>query len=208
MTDLRAELGGIAARYPVARSALLPMLHLVQSYDGCVTEAGMELCAEVLGLTPAEVSAVASFYTMYHHEPVGTHLVGVCTNTLCAVMGGDLILERLREHLGDGAPLAEGGTTEDGRLTLERVECNAACDYAPVVMVDWEFFDDQTPDSAVALVDRLRSGEAVTATRGAQVTCWRDVERVLAGFEDGRADEGPSAGEASLAGLRTLEEGR
>jgi NADH-quinone oxidoreductase subunit E len=196
---LRAELEQIAARYPVARSALLPMLHLTQSYDGCVTDRGMELCADVLGLTPAEVRAVASFYTMYHHEPVGTHLVGVCTNTLCAVMGGDLIHERLQQHLA----VPEGGTSADGQVTLERIECNAACDYAPVVMVDWEFFDDQTPDSAVALVDRLRAGEPVTATRGARLTCWRDVERVLAGFEDGRADEGPSAGAPSLAGLET-----
>jgi len=204
MSDLRAELEQIADRYPVARSGLLPMLHLVQAYDGCVTEAGIALCADVLGLTPAEVRGVASFYSMYHSRPVGTHLVGVCTNTLCAVLGGDLILERLQEHLGQGAPLAEGATTDDGAITLERIECNAACDYAPVVMVDWELFDDQSPESAIALADRLRSGEQVTPSRGAPLTCWRDVERVLAGFEDGRADAGPSAGVASLAGLATI----
>lgn len=196
-TTVMAELREIAGRYPEARSGLLPMLHLLQSYDGCVTQAGLEACAEVLGLTTAEVAAVATFYSMYKTKPVGKHLVGVCTNTLCAVMGGDLIYERLQQHLG-------GNDTAE--ITLEHVECNAACDYAPVVMVNWEFVDNQTPESAVELVDRLRSGERVTATRGAELTCWRDVERVLAGFEDGRADEGPSAGGPSLAGLITARE--
>jgi NADH-quinone oxidoreductase subunit E len=190
-----SELREIASRYPEARSGLLPMLHLLQSYDGCITQPGLEACADVLDLTTAEVAAVATFYSMYKTKPVGTHLVGVCTNTLCAVMGGDLIYERLQSHLG-------GNESEDGAVTLEHVECNAACDYAPVVMVNWEFMDNQTPESAAELVDRLRAGDTVTSTRGAEITCWRDVERVLAGFEDGRADEGPSAGPASLAGLR------
>lgn len=194
-----AELREIAGRYPQARSGLLPMLHLLQSYDGCITQNGLEACAEVLDLTTAEVAAVATFYSMYKTKPVGKHLVGVCTNTLCAVMGGDLIFERLQQHLG-------GNESVDHAITLEHVECNAACDYAPVVMVDWEFVDNQTPESAVALVDRLRAGEPVTASRGAEITSWRDTERVLAGFEDGRADEGPSAGAPSLAGLRKAAE--
>ena len=193
-TQVMAELRAIAARYPDARSGLLPMLHLVQSYEGCITQSGLEACAEILGITTAEVAAVATFYSMYKTKPVGKHLVGVCTNTLCAVMGGDLIYERLQQHLG-------GNESEDEAITLEHVECNAACDYAPVVMVNWEFVDNQTPESAVELVDKLRAGEKVVSTRGAELTCWRDVERVLAGFEDGRADEGPSAGAASLAGL-------
>jgi NADH-quinone oxidoreductase subunit E len=175
------------------------MLHLLQSYEGCVTQSGLEACAEILDLTTAEVAAVATFYSMYKTKPVGKHLVGVCTNTLCAVMGGDLIYERLQQHLG-------GNESADGAVTLEHVECNAACDYAPVVMVNWEFVDNQTPESAVALVDALRSGETVTASRGAELTCWRDVERVLAGFEDGRADQGPSAGPASLVGLQKARE--
>ncbi|HZP14909.1 MAG TPA: NADH-quinone oxidoreductase subunit NuoE [Nocardioides sp.] len=194
-----AELREIAGRYPQARSGLLPMLHLLQSYDGCVTQRGLEACAEVLDLTTAEVAAVATFYSMYKTKPVGKHLVGVCTNTLCAVMGGDLIYERLQQHLG-------GNDSADGAVTLEHVECNAACDYAPVVMVNWEFFDNQTPESAVELVDQLRAGETVTASRGPELTSWRDSERVLAGFEDGRADDGPSAGAPSLAGLRKAAE--
>jgi len=197
-----AELREIAARYPQPRSALLPMLHLVQSLDGCVTPRGIEACAEVLGLSAADVSGVSTFYTMYKRRPIGTYHVGVCTNTLCAVLGGDAIFDRLQRHLGVG----NDETTDDGRLTLEHVECNAACDYAPVVMVNWEFFDNQTPDSAVDLVDRLRAGETLRATRGARVCTWREAERVLAGFPDDRADEGPGAGPASLAGLQLARE--
>ena len=193
-----AELGEIAARYPQARSALLPMLHLVQSVEGYVTPDGIEACADLLDLTAAEVSAVATFYTMYKRRPVGEYHVGVCTNTLCAVLGGDAIFERLRGHLDIG----NDETTADGVITLEHVECNAACDYAPVVMVNWEFFDNQTPESAVDLADALRSGSEVQATRGARLCTWRQAERVLAGFPDDRADEGPAAGPATLAGLR------
>jgi NADH-quinone oxidoreductase subunit E len=192
-----AELREIAGRYPRPQSALLPMLHLLQSVQGRVTAAGIEACANVLSLSPADVSAVATFYTMYKRRPVGDYLVGVCTNTLCAVMGGDLIFERLKEHLDVG----NDETTEDGSLTLEHIECNAACDYAPVVMVNWEFFDNQTPRSALQLVDDLRAGREVTASRGARITSWREAERVLAGFPDGRADEGPAAGPPTLAGL-------
>lgn len=193
-----ARLEEIAARYPQARSALLPMLHLAQSVEGYVTQAGIETCARVLDLTTAEVAAVATFYTMYKRHPVGEYHVGVCTNTLCAVLGGDAILSRLEEHLGIG----HDERTEDGRLSLEHVECNAGCDYAPVVMVNWEFMDNQTPESAVSLVEALRAGEPVRSTRGARICTFREAEAVLAGFNDGRTDEGPTAGPASLAGLR------
>ncbi|MPZ61769.1 MAG: NADH-quinone oxidoreductase subunit NuoE [Propionibacteriales bacterium] len=196
------ELKEIAGRYPDARSGLLPMLHLVQSVQGYVTPEGIEACAEVLDITAAEVAGVATFYTMYKRRPVGDYHVGVCTNTLCAIMGGDLIFERLKEHLEVG----NDETTEDGRLTLEHVECNAACDYAPVMMVNWEFMDNMTPESAVELVDRLRSGQDVRSTRGARICTWREAERVLAGYPDDRADEGPAAGPASLEGLRIARE--
>jgi NADH-quinone oxidoreductase subunit E len=201
------ELHEIARRYPQPRSALLPMLHLVQSIEGYVTPEGIEACADVLGITAAEASAVATFYTMYKRRPVGDYHVGVCTNTLCAVMGGDAIFDRLKDHLGIGNDETTPAT-EDGErsITLEHVECNAACDYAPVVMVNWEFFDNQTPSSAVELVDSLRSGAAVQSTRGARVCTWREAERVLAGFPDGRADEGPAAGPATLVGLRLARE--
>jgi NADH-quinone oxidoreductase subunit E len=197
-----AELEQIAARYPQARSGLLPMLHLVQSAEGRVTAEGIEVCAEILGITAAEVSGVATFYTMYKRRPVGDYHVGVCTNTLCAVMGGDAIFDRLKEHLGVG----NDETTEDGRITLEHVECNAACDYAPVMMVNWEFMDNMDPASATRLVDDLREGKEVRSTRGPRICSWREAERVLAGFNDGLADEGPAAGPATLVGLEIARE--
>lgn len=194
---LAADAREIIARYPVARSALLPMLHLVQSEEGYISPDGIVFCAEMLDLTAAEVSAVATFYTQFKRHPNGTYTVGVCTNTLCAVLGGDAIFEALEEHLGIG----HDETTEDGAITLERVECNAACDYAPVVLVNWEFFDNQTPSSAKALVDKLRAGQQAAPTRGAGTVCtFKEVSRVLAGFLDSHADEGVGAGSASLQG--------
>jgi NADH-quinone oxidoreductase subunit E len=191
------ELRQIAARYPEARSGLLPMLHLVQAVQGRVTPEGIEACARILDISAADVSGVATFYTMYKRRPVGEYHVGVCTNTLCAVMGGDAIFERLKDHLDVG----NDETTDDGKVTLEHVECNAACDYAPVVMVNWEFMDNMTPQSATQLVDDLREGKEVRSTRGPRIATWREVERVLAGFPDDRVDEGPAAGPASLVGL-------
>ncbi|MGC0384378.1 NADH-quinone oxidoreductase subunit NuoE [Streptomyces sp. SAI-129] len=203
--DVRARLETdareVIARYPDSRSALLPLLHLVQSQEGHVTRTGMQFCADVLDLTTAEVTAVATFYTMYRRRPSGDYQVGVCTNTLCAVMGGDAIFESLQEHLGVG----NGETTEDGKVTLEHIECNAACDFAPVVMVNWEFFDNQTPASVKSLVDDLRAGRPVTPTRGAPLCTFKETARILAGFpdeRDGAVAAGGSAGPASLAGLK------
>jgi NADH-quinone oxidoreductase subunit E len=167
-----------------------------------VSSEGIEACADILGLSEADVSGVATFYTMYKRRPMGEHHVGVCTNTLCAVMGGDAIFERLQEHLDVG----NDETTEDGKVTLEHIECNAACDFAPVMTVNWEFFDHQTPESAMELVDSLRAGETVQSPRGATITSWREAERVLAGFEDGRVDEGPAAAGPSLVGLEIARE--
>ena len=194
---LERDAATAVARYPEPRSALLPLLHLVQSEDGYVSPDGIAFCARTLGLTTAEVSAVATFYTQYKRHPNGDYTVGVCTNTLCAVMGGDAIYEELSEHLGVG----HDETTADGKITLERVECNAACDYAPVMMVNWEFFDNQTPATAKDVVDRLRAGDEVAPTRGAASVCsFKAMSRVLAGFSDGRADEGAGAGHATVAG--------
>lgn len=198
----RAEMREIIARYPEPRSALLPMLHLVQAYEGYVTPAGIEMCAEELGLTEAEVSAVATFYTMYKRRPMGEYNVGICTNTLCAIMGGDRIWSELTEELGIG----HDETTDDGKISLERVECNAACDFAPVMVVNWEFMDNQTPESARELVGKLRSGDQVRSTRGPAVCTWKQASRILAGFPDALATDGPPAGPASLAGLTLARE--
>ena len=201
--ETRAAAREIMARYPRPRSALLPILHLVQSEEGYVTPEGVRFCAEELGLTKAEVGAVATFYTMYKRRPIGDYSVGVCTNTLCAVLGGDAILDTLKDHLGIG----HNETTEDGTVSLEHIECNAACDYAPVVMVNWEFYDNQTPASARELVDGCRAGNPPAPTRGASSLCtFKQMERVLAGFPDGRAGEGVQAGPASLVGLKLAQE--
>ncbi len=203
LAQMQADAAIIIPKYPQARSALLPLLHLVQSVDGYITGRGAHFCADQLGLTTAEVSGVATFYTQYKRHPNGEYTVGVCTNTLCAIMGGDQIFDDVSEHLGIG----HDETTADGKITLERVECNAACDYAPVVMVNWEFFDEQTPESTRDLVDQLRAGSDVVPTRGAAKVCtFKQVSRVLAGFSDGRADEGVGAGGPSLEGLRVARD--
>jgi len=203
LADLEEQAAQIIARYPRSRSALLPLLHLVQSVEGHVSNEGIAFCARQLGLSEADVTAVVSFYTMYKRRPVGEYHVGVCTNTLCAVLGGDAILAGLRAHLG-----TEGDEpTPDGKVSLERVECNAACDYAPVVMVNWEFFDNMTPESAVALVDGLRAGADIAPTRGApRLVTWREAAMILAGYPDDQATGGQTAGQPTLAGLRIAKE--
>lgn len=198
----------IIARYPQSRSALLPLLHLVQSVEGHVSQRGVVFCAEQLGLATAEVSAVATFYTMYKRRPCGEHLVSVCTNTLCAVLGGDEIYARLREHLGVGHNETAGEPGSPGSITLEHVECLAACDFGPVLQVNYEFYDNQTPDSAQELVQALQRGERPDPTRGAPLTDFRDASLQLAGFFEGRQDAvaGPSASVPTLRGARLAHE--
>jgi len=198
----RAQLEELVARYPRPRSALMPMLHLMQSLDGEVTPDGIDACAELAGVSPAEATAVASFYTMYRRSPGGAHHVGVCINTLCGLLGGDAVYEALSERLGVG----HDQTTPDGRFTLERIECQAACTHAPVMTVDWEFMDDVTPTSAVDVVDRLERGETVRSTRGPVIRTWRDTERSLAFPDDGLAAEGTPVDAKMLAGLSLAKE--
>jgi NADH-quinone oxidoreductase subunit E len=211
--DIVAKAAEQIATYPESRSALLPMLHLVQSVEGYVSQAGIEFCARQLSLSNAEVAAVVTFYTMYKRKPCGEHLVSVCTNTLCAMLGGDAIYQRLQTHLSnDGSPLKHEDTAgtpgEPGSITLEHAECLAACDLGPVLQVNYEFYDNQTPESAVELVDALRRGEKPAPTRGAPLTDLRTVELELAGFypEDdaefrARID-GPSAAVETLRGAQ------
>jgi NADH-quinone oxidoreductase subunit E len=198
----RIDAAQIIARYPdgQARSALLPMLHLVQSVQGCITPDGIAFCAEVLDLTKAQVSAVATFYTMYKREPAGDYLVSVCTNTLCAFLGGSEIFAALKDALGVG----NNETTEDGTITLEHAECLAACDYAPVVTVNYEYFDNQTVDSALGLVGQLRQGERPMPTRGAPLCTFKQMERQIAGFfdESGLALNANSSGVPTERGVR------
>ena len=196
----RAELRELISRYPEPRSALLPMLHLVQSVDGYITQAGIDACAAEVGLTTAEVSAVASFYTMFKRYPVGKHHVGVCVNSMCAMKGGDAIWKRISTDLGVG----HDETTTDGQITLERIECQAACTHAPVMTVNWEFMDDMDEQSATKLISDLKSGADVKSTRGPRVRTFKEVSRSIAGFDDGLVDE-PATDAAMLAGLNATK---
>ena len=199
-----ALIDSIIKRYPRSRSAIMPLLHLAQARDGYVTPESIEVIAEKLSLETAEVSAVATFYTQYKRKPVGEYHVGVCTNTLCAVMGGDAIYESILEHLG----VENDEVTSDGKVSVEHIECNAACDYAPVVMVNWEFYDNQTVASAKDLVDACRAGNPPAPTRGPnKLPTWKENSEVLAGVNDGRAKEGVQAGEPTLLGLKIAKEG-
>jgi NADH-quinone oxidoreductase subunit E len=194
----------IIGRYPQSRSALLPLLHLVQSVEGFVSQDGIRFCAEALELTTAEVSAVATFYTMHKRRPCGEHLVSVCTNTLCAALGGDAIYKRLTEKLGVGHEETAGEPGTPGSITLEHAECLAACDLAPVLQVNYEYFDNQTPKSADELVDALQRGERPAPTRGAPLTDLKTVELELAGiFPDlERSVEGPSIAPETVRGAQ------
>ena len=195
----------IIKRYPRSRSAIMPLLHYAQSLEGYITNDGIELIAKKLDLATAEVSAVSTFYTQYKRKSVGEYHVGVCTNTLCAVMGGDAIFAGLKEHLG----VENDGVTADGKVSLEHIECNAACDYAPVVMANWEFYDNQTVASAKDLVDAMRAGNPPAPTRGPNtLPTWKENSAVLAGLNDGRANEGTQAGEPTLLGLKLSKEGK
>jgi len=192
-------------RYPRSRSAIMPLLHYVQSIAGYVTNEGIELIAKLLTLETAEVSAVATFYTQYKRKPVGEYHVGVCTNTLCAVLGGDAIFAALKDHLG----VENDGVTADGKVSLEHIECNAACDYAPVVMANWEFYDNQDVSSAKELVDSMRKGTPKPPTRGPNsLVTWKEASAVLAGINDGKAGEGLQAGGPTLLGLNLSKEGK
>ena len=195
----------IIKRYPRPRSAIMPLLHFVQSKAGYVTNEGIELIAEQLDLEAAEVTAVSTFYTQYKPSAIGEYHVGVCTNTLCAVMGGDAIFASLKDHLG----IENDGVTEDGKVSLEHIECNAACDYAPVVMANWEFYDNQTVETAKELVDSMRAGNPKPPTRGPnKLVTWKEASAVLAGLNDGLANEGVQAGQPTLLGLKLSKEGK
>jgi NADH-quinone oxidoreductase subunit E len=198
----RVQAREIISRYPQARSALLPLLHLVQSEEGYVSADGIALCADELSLTTAEVAAVATFYTMYHRKPAGEYHIGVCINPGCGILGGDAIWEKLSSRLGIG----HDEVTPDGKISLERIECQAACTHAPVMTANWEFLDNMTPESAIDVVEKLASGREVVSTRGPKIRTFKENELTLAGFDDGLVDEGVQADEQMLAGLNRAKE--
>jgi NADH-quinone oxidoreductase subunit E len=144
----------IISRYPVLKSATIPLCHLAQEQDGHLTEDAMQHIAELLGLTAAEVLGTASFYEMFKREPVGKYVINVCTSISCFLNGGDELLEHAETRLGTKA----GGTTEDGLFTIEGYECIAACTEAPCLQVNYRYFHKISNDEFDSLIDDLRDG--------------------------------------------------
>jgi NADH-quinone oxidoreductase subunit E len=155
VTDFEAAVQAIAARYPDSRSAVLPALRLAQdAHDGWLPPEALREVADALDLTPAYCQAVASFYDMYHLEPVGRHLVEVCTNLSCALVGAQRVVEAFEAELGVRA----GETTADGEVTFRAVECLGGCGYAPVVSVDSRYRHHVRPEDAASIVAGVRGG--------------------------------------------------
>jgi len=188
--ELRATAEGIKARYPAGRerAAIMPLLYLVQSVEGCVTEEGLREVGELLGITTAEVEAVASFYTMVRLRPTGRHVVSVCTNLSCALRGAKDVYEAAHRATG----IVHGGElSEDGVFTVHEEECLGACDAAPVVQIDFANHDRVTPERMTELIDALRRGEIPQPSRGEAPEDFRHASRILAGLEDPGRGDGP-----------------
>ena len=181
----------LIALYPQKRSALLPLLHVLQEQDGHLTEDGMEHVAELVGLLPAEVLSVASFYDMFKLEPVGRYVLGICTNIACMLEGAEELLHHAEERLG----VKDGGTTPDGLFTLEEVECVAHCNFAPCLQANYRYFGPLSNDTFDQLVDDLAANRLkdtvpphgtlvrVRRTSGLQVSPEQIIEerRIVAG---------------------------
>jgi NADH-quinone oxidoreductase subunit E len=180
--DLRREADRLIARYPEPRSALLPLLYLVQAEVGHVSREGMREVGGLLGLTTAEVEAVATYYTMFKKVPAGTWVVSVCTNLSCALAGGRRLYERAREGIAE----QDGG----GTITVEEVECLGACDAAPVVQVNYCNYDRVTDERLGELLEGLRRDEPPEPSRGPTPLPHDRTARLLAGLGGGEADRG------------------
>lgn len=163
ITDaLKDRMRAACARYPDRRSGMLPCLHLVQEAEGYVTPDGIQAVAEVIGCKVDEVESIVTFYAMYFTQPVGKHVIKVCTSISCYLHGCDDLLAHLETRLG----ITRGETTPDGQFTLLPIECLAACGMAPVLQVNNEFVENVTREQADALIERLRHGESVKSHPG------------------------------------------
>jgi NADH-quinone oxidoreductase subunit E len=175
--EKRRMADGIVAKYPTRRSALLPLLYLVQSEVGWIPRQGMREVADIIGVTTAEVEAVATFYTMLKLHPAGKYVISICTNPSCSLRGGRRLLERALETLGEGADRI----TPDGTFTVEEEECMAACDKAPVVAVNYLFYDNVTEDQLDRMIESIRAGQTPEASRGGVPGDLKAVSLTLAG---------------------------
>lgn len=155
MNDFQAEVQKFIERYPERHSAVMPALRLAQErHSGWLPPEALREVADALDETPAYVQSVASFYDMYHLEPVGRHLVEVCTNISCALVGAQQVVEAFERELG----IRPGETTEDGQFTLRAVECAGGCGRAVVVAVDERYHEPVRPEDVPAIVEELRGG--------------------------------------------------
>jgi NADH-quinone oxidoreductase subunit E len=179
---VRDEAAAIIARYPAGRerSALMPLLYLAQSIEGHVSRAALQEVGSLLGLTTAEVEAVASFYTMLRLRPTGTHVVSVCTNLPCALRGATEVYEAA--HRATGIPHGDE-LSDDGLFTIHQEECLGACEFAPVVQVNAANHDRVTPERMTEIVTALRDGTVPEPSRGRAVASFREASRLLAGLE-------------------------
>jgi NADH-quinone oxidoreductase subunit E len=181
--ELRERARSIIDRYPAGRgrSAILPLLYLVQSVEGWVTPEGLREVGELLGITTAEVEAVASFYTMIRLRPTGRHVVNVCTNLSCMLRGANAVYEAAHEAAG----VTHGQErSEDGLFTVHEEECLGACDAAPVVQVDFANHDRVTPERMREVIDALRAGDVPEPSRGPAPRDFRHASSMLAGAEE------------------------
>ena len=180
---LRADADAIMARYPDdrRRSAIMPLLYLAQSVDGWITRDALREIGQLLGITTAEVEAVASFYTMYRLRPTGTHVVNVCTNLACKLRGAEAVFEAAHEAAGveHGAEMSE-----DGLFTVHEEECLGVCDFAPAVQIDFCNHDTVDPGRMRELVAGLRAGEVPSPARGPAFASFKAASRALAGLEE------------------------
>jgi NADH-quinone oxidoreductase subunit E len=180
--ELREQAERITARYPARRerSAVMPLLYLAQSVEGHVTRDALREVADLLGIRTAEVEAVASFYTMLRLRPTGEHVVSVCTNLSCALLGANDVFEAARR----AADIPHGGElSEDGRITLHEEECLGVCEFAPVVQINAANHDGVTPGRMEELVAALRASEVPDPARGPAVRSFKEASRILAGLE-------------------------
>jgi NADH-quinone oxidoreductase subunit E len=204
--EMRAEAEEITSRYPAGRerSAILPLLYLVQSVEGRVTQEGLREVGEILGITTAEVEAVASFYTMLRLRPTGAHIVSVCTNLSCALRGANDVLEAAL----DAAEIADGQeVSSDERITVHEEECLGACDAAPIVQIDFANHDRVTPEGMRELVASLRAGEVPEPSRGEAPADFRHASRILAGLDAGQGVRGAQGASADARAAAAREEG-
>jgi len=192
--ELRERAEEIKARYPDARSAMLPLLYLVQSVEGYVSREGLQEVAGVLDLTTADVEAVATFYTMIRNRPAGKYILSICTNLSCGLLGGKRLYERAHQILGPGCE----GVTDDGLLTLHEEECLGACEQAPLVQVNFLNYARMGEEGLAELIERLRRGDPPASTPGPKPPDLKATCRVLAGIGDvarsGSQDGGAAGG--------------